>query len=187
MAGWKPAPGSVTINRCRIRSWRCRGEDADLIAVVEKRPDAKTVLAAAGAGPAHLGWRLMHIGATDDQHLYVRMRRRVTRRGPGARFAGGSVVDDDVPSLEQTRYNDAAGEILQHLDGLSRSDLSTKPNDKAPWTYLEWFQVLAWHEAHHQPGPPHVQPVPPPGPRRRKSDIRVISKSIQVGVGFGQS
>lgn len=131
-----------------------RKKTTELIANIEKRPDVKAVLAwRPGPGRAHLGWQLMHIGATDDRHLYVRMRSgephdaEVVRR-----FAGGSVVDDDVPSLEQIRsYTDARrAEVLQHLDGLSEADLAKKPNDKAPWTYLEWFQVLAWHEAHHQ-------------------------------------
>ncbi len=133
---------------------RSRQKTADLIANIEKRPDAKSALAwRPGPGRAHLGWQLMHIGATDDRHLYVRMRGGEPHDPDLVRrFAGGSTVDDDVPSLEQIRaYNDARrAEILQHLDRLSDADLGKKPNDMAPWTYLEWFQVLAWHEAHHQ-------------------------------------
>src|SRR3954452_14653971 len=125
-----------------------------LIDEVARRPDAAAALAwRPGPGRAHLGWQLMHIGATDDRHLYVRMRGGEPHDADLVRrFAGGSTVDDDVPSLDQIRaYNDARrAEILQQLDGLSDADLAKQPNDKAPWTYLEWFQVLAWHEAHHQ-------------------------------------
>ena len=72
------------------------------------------------------------------------------------RFAGGSTVDDGVPTLAQIRgYIDSRrSEMLQHLAALAESDLATKPNEKAPWPYLEWFQVLAWHEA--QAGNPRV-------------------------------
>src|SRR5262245_48582783 len=131
-----------------------RKKTADLIAAIEKRPDAKAVLAwRPGPGRAHLAWQLMHLGATDDRHLYVRMRAGEPHDAEMVRrFAGGSAVDDNVPSLEQIKsYIDARrSEILQQLDGLSEAQLATKPNDTAPWTYLEWYQVLAWHEAHHQ-------------------------------------
>jgi hypothetical protein len=39
--------------------------------------------------------------------------------------------------------------LLAHLRQLSADDLGRKPNDQAQWAYGEWFQVLAWHEAHH--------------------------------------
>src|SRR5439155_12893409 len=56
-----------------------------------------------GPGRAHLAWQLMHIAATDDRHVHVRM-------GPAGgqpadtelvrRFAGGSTPDDDIPNLD---------------------------------------------------------------------------------------
>ena len=39
--------------------------------------------------------------------------------------------------------------LLAHLRGLSEAELGSKPNEQAQWAYEEWFQVLAWHEAHH--------------------------------------
>jgi len=133
---------------------RSRQKTLDLIATIEKQPDAKAILGwRPGPGRAHLAWQLMHIGATDDRHLYVRMRGgephdpELVRR-----FAGGSTPDDEIPSLEQVRaYLDARrADLLKHLNALSESDLTKKPNDKAPWNYIEWVQVLTWHEAHHQ-------------------------------------
>src|SRR5260370_20774881 len=107
---------------------RSRQKTLDLIAVIEKHRDAKSILGwRPGPGRAHLAWQLMHIGATDDRHLYVRMcggephDPELVRR-----FAGGSVPDDEIPSLEQIRaYLDTPrADLFRHLDGLSRSHLT---------------------------------------------------------------
>jgi uncharacterized damage-inducible protein DinB len=106
-----------------------------------------------GPGRAHLAWQLMHIAATDDRHVHVRMQGGQPQEPKFVeRFAGGSTPDDDVPSLEAIKsYLDSQRkELLAHLKKLDDSALATKPNDSAPWTYREWLKVLAWHEAHHQ-------------------------------------
>lgn len=108
-----------------------------------------------GPGRAHLGWQLMHIAATDDRHVHVRMAP------PGGqpnneefvrRFAGGSTPDDDVPTLDTIkRYLDSQRkEVIAFFKKLDDKVLATKPNEQATWTYLEWAKILAWHEAHHQ-------------------------------------
>ena len=108
-----------------------------------------------GPGRAHLAWQLMHIAATDDRHVHVRM-------GPAGgqladaelvrRFAGGSTPDEDIPSIEVIKgYLDAQRkEVIAFLKKLDEKALLTKPTEQAPWTYQEWVKVLAWHEAHHQ-------------------------------------
>ncbi len=105
-----------------------------------------------GPGRAHIAWQLMHIAATDDRHLNVRMRGgepfdpELVRR-----FAGGSTPDDAIPSVHTIRdYLTGRREaLLSHLRTLSPADLERKPNEQAPWPYGEWFTVLAWHEGHH--------------------------------------
>jgi len=108
-----------------------------------------------GPGRAHIAWQLMHIAATDDRHVHVRMGP------PGGqpqdaelvrRFAGGSTPDDDIPSVEAIKtYLDAQRKnVIAILKKLDEKALATKPNDQAPWTFQEWVKVLAWHEAHHQ-------------------------------------
>lgn len=52
-----------------------RKKTMDLLETIAKRPDAATVLAwRPGPGRAPIAWQLMHIAATDDRHLYARMR-----------------------------------------------------------------------------------------------------------------
>ncbi|MSQ93871.1 MAG: DinB family protein [Gemmataceae bacterium] len=106
-----------------------------------------------GPGRAHLAWQLMHIAATDDRHVHVRMTGGQPQE-PGyvRRFAGGSTPDDQVPTLDEIkRYLDGQrNELLSHLKKLDDIALKSKPNEQAPWTYGEWLKVLAWHEAHHQ-------------------------------------
>lgn len=110
-----------------------------------------------GSGRAHIAWQLMHIAATDDRHLHVRMHAGPEASQPRnpeyvRRFAGGSTPDDDIPSLEEIRryLDDQRKELLAFLGKLDDRMLATKPNEQATWTYQEWIKVLSWHEAHHQ-------------------------------------
>jgi uncharacterized damage-inducible protein DinB len=106
-----------------------------------------------GPGRAHLAWQLMHIAATDDRHVHVRMLGGQPQEPKFVeRFAGGSTPDDDIPSLEAIKSYllTQRNELLAHLKSLPDSALKTKPNEQAPWTYQEWVKVLAFHEGHHQ-------------------------------------
>jgi uncharacterized damage-inducible protein DinB len=130
-----------------------RTKTKGLLDALAALPDPAAALAWQPApGRAHIAWQLMHIAATDDRHLNARMKGgEPVAPDYVARFAGGSTPDANVPTLaEITKYLDERrAAMLAHLRTLSDSDLASKPNDKAPWVYSEWFQVLAWHEAHH--------------------------------------
>jgi uncharacterized damage-inducible protein DinB len=120
---------------------------------VAKLPNPAEALAfRPGPGRAHLAWQLMHIGATDDRHLYTRMRTGQAKEPEYLRrFAFGSVPDENIPTLDEIRryLNERRQDLLDHLAALKDEDLSKKPNDQAPYVYKEWFPVLAWHEGHH--------------------------------------
>jgi len=106
-----------------------------------------------GPGRAHIGWQLMHIAATDDRHVHVRMSTGQPQNPDYVRrFAGGSTPDEDIPTLvEIRRYLDEQRQgLLAFVRKLDDSVLATKPNEQAPWTYAEWLKILGWHEAHHQ-------------------------------------
>ena len=124
-----------------------------LIDTIAARPDAATVLAwRPGPGRAHIAWQIMHIAATDDRHLNVRMHGGEPASADLVRrFAGGSTPDDDVPTIDAIRIylTERRQAMLDHLRTLSDSQLATKPTPDAQWIYEEWFRVLAWHEAHH--------------------------------------
>ncbi|MFO0968074.1 MAG: DinB family protein [Gemmataceae bacterium] len=121
---------------------------------VAKLPDpAKALGWRPGPGRAHLAWQLMHLGATDDRHLHVRMKQGEPKRADYVqRFAGGSTPDDNIPSLDEIRrYLDEERQaLLAHWRTIPDAALDTKPHEQAPWTYRQWVKVLAWHEAHHQ-------------------------------------
>jgi hypothetical protein len=111
-----------------------------------------------GPGRAHIAWQLMHIAATDDRHVHVRMTGGQPQQPDYvSRFAGGSTPDDNVPSLQDIRgYLESQRQaLLAHLKSLDATMLDKKPNEQAQWTYREWIKVLAWHEAHHQ-GQAHI-------------------------------
>ena len=103
-------------------------------------------------GHAHIAWQFMHVAATDDRHLHVRMTGGEPRNPEYVRrFAGGSVPDDDIPTPAAIRayLTEEREALLAHLRTLSEAELAAKPNEQAQWAYSEWFQVLARHEAHH--------------------------------------
>lgn len=131
-----------------------RRKTLELVDAIEKRPDPLAVLAwRPGPGRAHIAWQLMHIAATDDRHLNVRMTGGNPREPEYVRrFAGGSVPDDQVPTLAELRRYLAKRrhDLIEHLRRLEDRQLPEKPTPEAQWTYEEWFKVLAWHEAHHQ-------------------------------------
>ena len=131
-----------------------RQKTLTLVDIIAKDPDEPAALAwRAGPGRAHLAWQLMHIAATHDRHVHVRMTAGTPREPEYVRrFAGGSTPDDLIPSLEEIRRYLASQreEVLAHVKKLDDKVLMTKPIEQAPWTYLEWLKILAWHEAHHQ-------------------------------------
>jgi uncharacterized damage-inducible protein DinB len=131
-----------------------RGKTLAFIETLAKQDNVQKVLGwRPGPGRAHLAWQLMHIAATDDRHVHVRMTGGQPQEPENVRrFAGGSTPDDDIPTLDAIkRYLESQRkEVLAHLKKLDDSALKTKPNEQAPWTYQEWLKVLAFHEAHHQ-------------------------------------
>lgn len=124
-----------------------------LVDSVAALPDPAAALAWQPApGRANVGWQLMHIAATDDRHLNARMKgAEPVSPDYVKRYAVGSTPDANVPALSEiVKYLDERrAAMLGHLKTLTEADLAKKPNDQAPWVYNEWFQVLAWHEAHH--------------------------------------
>ncbi|VTU00039.1 Uncharacterized protein OS=Pirellula staleyi (strain ATCC 27377 / DSM 6068 / ICPB 4128) GN=Psta_3298 PE=4 SV=1: DinB_2 [Gemmataceae bacterium] len=130
-----------------------RSRTQQLIDAVASLPDPQQALGwRPGPGRAHVAWQLMHLGATDDRHLNVRMKGREAHSPDLVRrFAGGSTPDDDIPPLADiVKYvTDRRADMLAHLRSLTDADLKGKPNDAAPMVYEEWFRLLAWHEGHH--------------------------------------
>ena len=95
----------------------------------------------------------MHIAATDDRHLNVRIKQGESVSPEYAkRFAGGSVPDDSIPTVEEVRkyLTERRTAIAEHFQSLREEQLATKPHEQAPWNYQDWMKLLAWHEAHHQ-------------------------------------
>jgi hypothetical protein len=148
------AEGAV-MNADTLRQWLefSRRKTLELLDTVAALPEPVAVLGwRPGPDRAHMAWQFMHIAATDDRHLHIRMRGGKAREPDLVRrFAGGSVPDDDIPALDAIRryLSEQRQELLEHLLSLADVDLAAKPNEQAPWVYREWFQVLAWHEAHH--------------------------------------
>jgi len=131
-----------------------RGKTLATLEAIVKEPDAAKVLGwRPGPGRAHIAWQLMHIAATDDRHVHVRMKgAQPSDPELVRRFAGGSTPDDEVPSVEQIRayLTSQRDDMIKHLRSVDPAMIDKKPAETQPWTYRDWIKMLAWHEAHHQ-------------------------------------
>lgn len=130
-----------------------RKKTLDLLESIAKQPNANEILAwRPGPGRAHIGWQFMHIAATDDRHVNVRIKGgQAVRPDLEKRFAGGSTPDEQVPTIDEIRQHlaDRRTALLDLLEKTSDEDLAKKPYEASPYPLDEWFRVWAWHEAHH--------------------------------------
>src|SRR6266568_3857950 len=105
------------------------------LATLAKQDDPAKVLGwRPGPGRAHLGWQLMHIAATDDRHVHVRMTGGQPQEAENVRrFAGGSTPDDNIPSLDEIRRYLTAQrkEVIAYLQKLDPAMLDKKPTEQA--------------------------------------------------------
>jgi uncharacterized damage-inducible protein DinB len=138
-----------------------RGRTLDLLAGIEKLPNAQAALAwRPGPGRAHIGWQLMHVGVTEDVFASERLAQKPGKfAGLWPRFRGGSTPDDDVPSVETIRRVLAESRTLL-LATLAEYDdrrLEEIPDGlkQRAWTVRTVLSVIGWHEAHHQ-GQAHI-------------------------------
>lgn len=145
-----------------IKAWEFnRTRTEGLIEQIEKTGQPEAVLAyRPGPGRAHIAWQLMHIGITEE--LFATQRLKGTDPAYGEfvpRFKGGSIPDDNIPTLAQIR--DVLANSRQHLlatiNTYADADLETIPPNFAErgWTVGQLLNVIAWHEGHHQ-GQGHI-------------------------------
>jgi uncharacterized damage-inducible protein DinB len=131
-----------------------RKKTLDFLEALAKQPDAAKALAwRPGPGRAHIAWQLMHVAATDDRHLNVRIRGGEPAEPEYVRrFAGGSTPDDQTPTVEEIRryLTERRAGLLQLLESAKEEEFTRKPYEASPYTLEEWFRIWTWHEAHHQ-------------------------------------
>jgi len=113
-----------------------------------------------GAGRAHIGWQLMHIGVAEELFASERIPGTPSEDAETvARFRGGSTPDDDIPSVDDIRrlLETSRERLLKVISQFTDDDLDTvpEPMQQRGWTLGTILQVLAWHEPHHQ-GQAHI-------------------------------
>jgi uncharacterized damage-inducible protein DinB len=125
-----------------------------LDAIEKSGQDAQKVLAwRPGPGRAHIGWQAMHLAATHDRYLNVRIKGgAMVDEQLGKDFAGGSTPSDaNVPTLSAIRDKLAANyrNLKEHAATGDLNRRHVMPNGKEQ-TLGEALLLMAWHEAHHQ-------------------------------------
>ncbi len=139
-----------------------RKRTLDLLERIEKEPDPLRVLGwRPGAGRAHIGWQLMHIGVTEE--LFATERLAPHKAGAWTqlwpRFRGGSTPDDDIPSPQLIRevLSGSREHLLATLKEFGDDRLGEIPEalKQRGYTVRDVLYLIGWHEAHHQ-GQAHI-------------------------------
>jgi len=139
-----------------------RGRTLGLLDRIAQMPEWQAVLGwRPGAGRAHIGWQLMHIGVTEELFAVERLAKRKGRfQELWDRFKGGSTPDDDIPTVEQIRDVLAGGRedllaTLSEQDEAKFDEIVWEARDGRRLTLRATLQIINWHEAHHQ-GQAHI-------------------------------
>jgi uncharacterized damage-inducible protein DinB len=133
-----------------------------LLEKIESQSDPRAVLRwRPGAGRAHIGWQLLHIGVTEE----IFATERLLPQKPAAfkelwpRFRGGSTPDDDVPEPAMVRrvLTETRDHLLETLSHFGDERLGEIPPALAErkLTIRDVLYIIGWHEAHHQ-GQAHI-------------------------------
>ena len=124
---------------------------------IEKEPDPQVILAwRPGPGRAHIGWQLTHVAVTEEIFATERLapEKEPHWQELWPRFRGGSMPDDDVPSVATIRHvlTEARERLLATLRALGDDRLDEIPEAlrERKIAVRDVFSLLAWHEAHHQ-------------------------------------
>ena len=113
-----------------------------------------------GSGRAHIAWQMMHIGITEE--LFA--TERLIGTAPAfqdllPRFRGGSIPDDNIPSIDRIRdvLDASRSHLRQTVSTFQDADLVIIPPamKERGLNIAQILQLLAWHEAHHQ-GQSHI-------------------------------
>ncbi len=139
-----------------------RGRTLGLLDRLEKMTDPQTALGwRPGAGRAHIGWQLMHIGVTEELFAVERLAKKTGRfQELWDRFKGGSTPDDKIPTVGQIRDVLAGGRedllaTLRDQDETKLDVFAWEARDGRRLTLRDTLQIISWHEAHHQ-GQAHI-------------------------------
>lgn len=113
-----------------------------------------------GIGRAHIAWQFMHVAITEELFATERIFGEPAAFGELIpRFKGGSVPDDQIPTLDEIRLvlQQSRDHLKQALSRLTEADLTRIPEafKERGWTISTALRVLSWHEGHHQ-GQAHI-------------------------------
>jgi uncharacterized damage-inducible protein DinB len=98
----------------------------------------------------------MHVAVTEELFATERLvpGSQPSDAALTARFRGGSVPDDDIPSLATIRavLDDSRSRLIATLSTFQESQLGwiSPALSQRQLTLATVLDLLAWHEAHHQ-------------------------------------
>lgn len=125
-----------------------------LLDEIEKTGKADQALAwRAGPGRAPLGWQIMHLASTEDRMAGKTLSTKpLVSDALAEEFKSGKPAGDHVPSLSEVRkYLEGTRLALEKsIEEFDISRLDEKPAPDARNNFRTIFQILMWHEGHHE-------------------------------------
>ncbi|MCE9598148.1 MAG: DinB family protein [Spirochaetia bacterium] len=131
-----------------------RGSTDKMLDEMEKTGKADQVLTwRAGPGRAPIGWQIMHLAATED-----RFANKLLHNGTAVsetwikEFESGKPAGDSVPKMAEVRkyLKDTRAALEKSIMDFDLSKLDAKPAAEVPFDNRRIFQIMLWHEPHHQ-------------------------------------
>lgn len=119
---------------------------------MEKTGRADEILAwRAGPGRAPIGWQIMHLASTEDRMARAIGGRALASEKYAEDFKSGKPPSDWIPKMSETRkyLADSRASLSAAIDSFDMARITEKPSD-FPFNYERMFQILIWHEPHHQ-------------------------------------
>ncbi len=120
---------------------------------IEKTGKSEEILSwRAGPGRAPIGWQLMHFASTEDRMARTFGGSALVSEAWSEEFKSGKPAGDKVPPLADVRkyMADSRASLEKAIAGFDLARLEEKPASDARFTFKGMFQILMWHEPHHQ-------------------------------------
>lgn len=119
---------------------------------MEKTGRADEILAwRAAPGRAPIGWQIMHLASTEDRMAKAIGGTALASEKFADQFKSGKPPSDWIPKMAETRkyLADSRAALEKAIDTFDLKKMEEKPAD-FPFNYQRMFQILMWHEGHHQ-------------------------------------
>ncbi len=106
----------------------------------------------AGPGRAPIGWQIMHLASTEDRMSGSIGGQPAVSESWSDEFKSGKAASGNIPSAADIRkyLSDSRSSLERAVLVFDMKKIDEKPKPDSHFAYRRMFQILLWHEGHHQ-------------------------------------